>query len=92
MRNLVSRAGARCWRRAVWPAGHTHREHTPGRNCATGSRHPTGSFRPGSLGIDESKADEVTAYLRPNPDLTVGVDQVAPFQGNPYRPFGQRCL
>jgi len=42
----------------------------------------------GQLGIDESKAAEVTAYLRPNPDLTLLVDQVAPFQGNPYRPLG----
>jgi cobalt-zinc-cadmium efflux system outer membrane protein len=42
----------------------------------------------GRLGIDESKADEITAYLRPNPDLTFGIDQIAPFQGNPYRPLG----
>lgn len=30
----------------------------------------------GALGIDESKAEEVTAYLRPNPQATVGVDQI----------------
>ena len=42
----------------------------------------------GQLGIDESKADQTTAYLRPNPDFTLLVDQVAPFQGNPYRPLG----
>ena len=28
------------------------------------------------IGIDESKADEITAYLRPNPDLTAGIDQI----------------
>lgn len=31
----------------------------------------------GALGIDESKAEEITAYLRPNPQATVGVDQIA---------------
>jgi outer membrane protein, heavy metal efflux system len=42
----------------------------------------------GQLGIDESRAGEVTAYLRPNPDITFLLDQVDPFQGNPYRPLG----
>ncbi|HEX4278831.1 MAG TPA: TolC family protein [Bryobacteraceae bacterium] len=41
----------------------------------------------GKLNIDESRAQEVTAYLRPNPDFTVLVDQVDPFTPNPYRPF-----
>ncbi|MGB7437191.1 MAG: TolC family protein [Candidatus Acidiferrum sp.] len=30
----------------------------------------------GVLGIEESKAEEITAYLRPNPQATVGVDQI----------------
>ena len=35
------------------------------------------------LGIDESRSAEITAYLRPNPDLTVAADgfQIAPNQG-----------
>jgi outer membrane protein, heavy metal efflux system len=37
--------------------------------------------------IDESRAGEITAYLRPNPDLTMTVDQIDPFTPNPYRPF-----
>ena len=41
----------------------------------------------GRIGIDESRAQEVTAYLRPNPDVTVGVDQLQPFTANPYRPL-----
>lgn len=45
-------------------------------------------LRAGRLGIDESKAQEVTAYLRPNPDFTATLDQLAFFQGNPYRPLG----
>ena len=46
------------------------------------------TLRAGQIGIDESKAQEVTAYLRPNPDMTVGIDQLDPFTGNPYRPLG----
>ena len=46
------------------------------------------TLRAGQIGIDESKADEVTAYLRPNPDMTAGLDQLDPFTGNPYRPLG----
>src|ERR1035438_8322550 len=46
------------------------------------------TLRAGRIGIDESKAEEVTAYLRPNPDMTTTFDQIAPFSGNPYRPFG----
>lgn len=30
----------------------------------------------GALGIDESKAEEITAYLRPNPQVTLGIDQI----------------
>jgi cobalt-zinc-cadmium efflux system outer membrane protein len=46
--------------------------------------------------IDESLANEVTAYLRPNPDLSGGIDQINPFGSQPslsgsgrdvYRPF-----
>ncbi len=41
-----------------------------------------------SLNIDESKAQEITAYLRPNPQLSFTVDgtQIAPSQGV-WRPF-----
>ena len=45
------------------------------------------NLRAGQLNIQESKADEITAYLRPNPNLTAGLDQLQPFTGNPYRPF-----
>ena len=38
----------------------------------------------GKANIDEARAEEITAYLRPNPDLNLGVDQVTPFSGNPY--------
>jgi cobalt-zinc-cadmium efflux system outer membrane protein len=42
----------------------------------------------GRIGIDEAKTQEITAFLRPNPDMTTSIDQIAPFNGNPYRPFG----
>lgn len=41
----------------------------------------------GQVNIDESKASEITANLRPNPDVSVSVDQIAPFPETPYRPF-----
>jgi outer membrane protein, heavy metal efflux system len=45
------------------------------------------TLRAGRIGIQESRAEEITAFLRPNPDLTVLVDQFTPFTANPYRPF-----
>jgi cobalt-zinc-cadmium efflux system outer membrane protein len=40
------------------------------------------------VSIDESKAQEITAYLRPNPQLTLSVDgtQIAPYKGT-WAPF-----
>jgi len=46
------------------------------------------TLRAAQVGIEESKAQEITAYLRPNPDMTTTLDQLAPFNGNPYRPLG----
>src|SRR5260370_6600437 len=46
------------------------------------------NLRAGLLNIQESKASEITAYLRPNPSVTMTLDQLQPFNGNPYRPFG----
>ncbi|MGA2592730.1 MAG: TolC family protein [Bryobacteraceae bacterium] len=45
------------------------------------------NLRAGQLNIQETKAQEITAYLRPNPNLTAGLDQLDPFTGSPYRPF-----
>src|ERR1700747_3092680 len=41
------------------------------------------NLRPGQIGNDESRAEEITAYLRPNPNLGVSVDgiQITPSQG-----------
>jgi cobalt-zinc-cadmium efflux system outer membrane protein len=47
------------------------------------------TLRAGEIGIDESKAQEITAYLRPNPDFTATLDQLDPFSWNPYRPLGE---
>jgi outer membrane protein, heavy metal efflux system len=59
------------------------------------STNPT--LRAGEIGIDESKAQEVTAYLRPNPDFSASLDQINPFsdnvcgsgQVNCYRPLSE---
>ena len=46
------------------------------------------TLRAGQIGIDESRAQEITANLRPNPNLTVLVDQIDPFSGGPsHGPF-----
>jgi cobalt-zinc-cadmium efflux system outer membrane protein len=43
----------------------------------------------GKLNIDESKAEEITAHLRPNPSLAFDVDQINPFNGGPpHSTFG----
>ncbi|HUP04584.1 MAG TPA: TolC family protein [Bryobacteraceae bacterium] len=41
----------------------------------------------GQLGLQESKTLEVTAYLRPNPSVTLGGDQVDFVNSNPLRPL-----
>jgi outer membrane protein, heavy metal efflux system len=39
------------------------------------------------IGVQESRAQEITAYLRPNPDLSFALDQLTPFTANPYQPL-----
>ena len=46
------------------------------------------ALRAAQIGIEESKAQEVTAYLRPNPDFSTSLDQLQPFNADPYRPLG----
>lgn len=53
------------------------------------------TLKAAQLNIDESRAEEITAYLRPNPSLTGLIDQINPFTTQPppsggpnaYRPF-----
>jgi cobalt-zinc-cadmium efflux system outer membrane protein len=53
------------------------------------------TLKAAKLNIDESRAEEITAYLRPNPDFSLGFDQINPFTKQPpptggpnvYRPF-----
>jgi len=45
------------------------------------------TLRAGRIGVQESRAEEITAYLRPNPDLGFTLDQIDPFTPNPYRPL-----
>lgn len=44
----------------------------------------------GKANIDEARAEEITAYLRPNPNISLGLDQITPFSSAPYayRPLG----
>jgi cobalt-zinc-cadmium efflux system outer membrane protein len=43
----------------------------------------------GKVTIDEARAEEISANLRPNPNLTVGWDQITPFSTAPSRPVAQ---
>jgi outer membrane protein, heavy metal efflux system len=57
------------------------------------SKNPT--LIAGRIDVEESRAEEITAYLRPNPDLTGTIDQINPFTTQPppsggpsaYKPF-----
>jgi Outer membrane protein len=45
------------------------------------------TLKAGRLGIDESREDEVTAFLRPNPTATAIADELGIFTADPYRPL-----
>ncbi|MEP6717476.1 MAG: TolC family protein [Terriglobia bacterium] len=46
------------------------------------------SLLAGVLNVDEARAMETTAFLRPNPELTTSLDQIDLFSTHPYRPIG----
>jgi cobalt-zinc-cadmium efflux system outer membrane protein len=46
------------------------------------------TLQAGQIGVDEFRAQETTAYLRPNPNLSLLADQIDPFNGgSPHGPF-----
>src|SRR5579863_9954226 len=46
------------------------------------------TLQAGQIGVDESRASEITAFLRPNPTLSILNDQIDPFNGGPsHGPF-----
>jgi outer membrane protein, heavy metal efflux system len=47
------------------------------------------TLQAGRIGVDESKANEVTSFLRPNPTANLLADQFAIFGTTPYRPLSQ---
>jgi outer membrane protein, heavy metal efflux system len=42
------------------------------------------ALRADAIGIDEAKAEEITAFLRPNPTMTYLLDQLYPFYTNAF--------
>jgi outer membrane protein, heavy metal efflux system len=42
------------------------------------------TLRAGQIGVDEAKAQEITAYLRPNPQASLGVDQLGSTGKGPF--------
>lgn len=45
------------------------------------------TLRAGVIGIDENRAQEITAHLRPNPTFNAQLDQATLFHTNPYQPL-----
>jgi len=46
------------------------------------------TLRAGQIGVEEFRAQEITAYLRPNPTLSLAADQIDPFSfGAPHGTF-----
>jgi cobalt-zinc-cadmium efflux system outer membrane protein len=45
------------------------------------------SLAAGKLSVEESKAGEITAFLRPNPEMNLLIDQIDLFSKNPFQPF-----
>jgi cobalt-zinc-cadmium efflux system outer membrane protein len=50
------------------------------------------SLLAGQVAVDETRAEETTAFLRPNPNLILGWDQITPFHSNPNEPVAQSYL
>ena len=46
----------------------------------------------GRANIDEAKADEITAYLRPNPNLNFTLDDLGIFSYSPFQPTANAIL
>ena len=47
------------------------------------------TLQAGQIGVDEFRAEEITANLRPNPTLNLLADQINPFPGGPpHSTFG----
>src|SRR5581483_11970853 len=44
------------------------------------------TLRAARIAVQQSRADEITAYLRPNPVVTLSLDQFTPTDTSPYRP------
>jgi len=47
------------------------------------------TLKAGEIGIGESRAQEITAHLRPNPTFGAQLDQATLFHTNPYQPLSQ---
>ena len=46
-----------------------------------------------AINVQEMKANEITAYLRPNPNISLTADQLYPFTRDPYyRPFASALV
>ncbi|HUI78761.1 MAG TPA: TolC family protein [Bryobacteraceae bacterium] len=72
----------------VWPGGLTAQIPFTWEQLRDRFEISNPALRAAQAGIDESRAGEITAYLRPNPDFSFATDgtQLTPYAGV-YRPF-----
>jgi cobalt-zinc-cadmium efflux system outer membrane protein len=45
------------------------------------------TLRADAISVDEAKAEEITAFLRPDPQASISADGLQLFTLSPYRPF-----
>src|SRR5262245_37345263 len=90
LRRLTIVSGIAAWMAAGAPAQSTQKTLTwDEAKRELMAVNPT--LRAAQIGIQESRADEITAYLRPNPELTVSADQFTPnpFTSDAFRPLSE---
>jgi cobalt-zinc-cadmium efflux system outer membrane protein len=89
MRRRMRRLSMGCWMAAWMATGALAQKTLTWDQAKRELETSNPNLRAARIGIQESRADEITAFLRPNPDLTVSVDQLSPVSSAdyPYRPL-----
>ena len=70
-----------------WQAGLAQQQSYTWEQLRTKFEAANPTVQAGQLNVAESRAQEITAYLRPNPDVAFNLSQIDPFPSTPYRPF-----
>ena len=72
-----------CLRRRFWRKAGSAQEPLTWQEVLDKFEAANPTLRAGQVGLDQSKAQEITAFLRPNPNFTLSTDgtQIAPYKG-----------